>query len=74
MLKHEKGVDAPGVSVEDAVIQAIYNKDLRTYSIQCLAGVMHKVGNGYVDLVVTCYLSKIGMKYQDREGVYIVEV
>jgi hypothetical protein len=66
LLKHEKGVPAPG---EDAVApQTIYNKDLRTYAIQYVARAMHKVGNGYVDLSVTFVLIKIGQKYPDLEG------
>jgi hypothetical protein len=31
---------------------------------------MHKVGNGYVDLPVTCVLIKIGHNYPAIEGVY----
>jgi hypothetical protein len=68
MLKREKGKHAPG---EDGVaLQTIYNKDVHTYAIQYVAGAMHKVGNGYVNLPVTCVLIKIGQKHPDIEGVY----
>jgi hypothetical protein len=68
MLKREKGKHAPGE--DDVALQTIYNKDLRTYDIQYVAGAMHKVGNGYVDLTVTCVLIKIGQKCPDMEGIY----
>jgi hypothetical protein len=67
LLKHEKGVHAPGE--DDGALQTIYNKDLRTYAIQYVARAIHKVGNGYVDLPVTCVLIKIGQKYPDIKGV-----
>jgi hypothetical protein len=70
LLKREKGIHAPGE--DDVALQAIYNKDLSTYTIQYIARAMHKVGNGYVDLPVTCILIKIGQKYPDIEGVYRV--
>jgi hypothetical protein len=61
LLKREKGIHAPGE--DDVALQTICNKDLRTYAIQYVARAMHKVGNGYVDLPVTCALIKIGQKY-----------
>jgi hypothetical protein len=68
LLKREKGIHAP--REDDVALQTIYNKDLRTYTIQYVARAMHKVGNGYVDLPVTCVLIKIGHKYPGIEGVY----
>jgi hypothetical protein len=68
LLKREKGVHAPGE--DDVALQTIYNKDLRTYAIQYIARVMHKFGNGYVDLPVTCVLIKVGQNYADIKGVY----
>jgi hypothetical protein len=68
LLKREKGIYAPGE--DDVALQTIYNKDLRTYTIQYVPRAMHKVGNGNVDLSVTCVLIKIGQKYPDIEGVY----
>jgi hypothetical protein len=67
-MKREKGIHAPGE--DDVALQTIYNKDLRTYAIQYVARAMHKVGNRYVDLPVTCVLIKIGQKYPYIEGVY----
>jgi hypothetical protein len=60
LLEREKGIHAPGE--DDVTLQTIYNKDLRTYTIQYVARAMHKVGNGYVYLPVTLVLIKIGQK------------
>jgi hypothetical protein len=69
LLKHEKRVGAPGQ--DDTALQAMYNKDMRTYTIQYVARVMHKVGNGYMDLHPMCVRINIGLKCPDREGIYM---
>jgi hypothetical protein len=63
LLKREKGIHA--LREDDVALQTIYNKDLRIYAIQYVSRDMHKVGNGYVYLPVTCVLIKIGRKYPD---------
>jgi hypothetical protein len=67
LLKREKGVHYSGE--EEGALQSIYNKNLLTYAIPYIARAMHKVGNGYVDLPVTCVLINTGQKYPYKEGV-----